>query len=52
MDMKEQCEQKDITKLAMPLIGCGLDRLSWDNVSEIIEDVFEETNIDILICTL
>lgn len=52
MDMREQCEQKDITKLAMPLIGCGLDRLSWDNVSEIIEDVFEETNIDILICTL
>ena len=52
VDMKEQCEEKDITKLAMPLIGCGLDRLDWNQVSEIIEDVFDETDIEILICTL
>ena len=52
VDMKEQCEEKDITKLAMPLISCGLDRLDWNQVSEIIEDVFDETDIEILICTL
>jgi O-acetyl-ADP-ribose deacetylase (regulator of RNase III) len=38
------CEAKQprrITHLAMPKIGCGLDRLSWDHqVLPMIEDVF------------
>jgi hypothetical protein len=36
----------------MPLIGCGLDRLSWDEVYEIICEVFEDTDVEILICEL
>lgn len=52
VDMREQCEDFDITRLAMPLIGCGLDRLEWDKVKDVIEDVFENTNIEILICIL
>lgn len=51
-DMKEQCEELDITKLAIPKIGCGLDRLDWNEVNEIIEDVFDDTNIEILVCSL
>lgn len=51
-DMKDICNLNLITKLAMPLIGCGLDGLSWDRVSEMIKEVFEDTDIDILICTL
>ena len=38
--------------LAMPKIGCGLDKLSWDKVSQIIKEVFRDTNINILICVL
>lgn len=52
VDMREQCEDFDITRLAMPLIGCGLDKLEWDKVKDVIEDVFENTNIEILICIL
>ena len=26
VDMKDQCEEWDITKIAIPYIGCGLDR--------------------------
>ncbi|RHS68271.1 hypothetical protein DW954_02745 [Clostridium sp. AM45-5] len=51
-DMKEQCENLDINKIAMPRIGCGLDGLSWDTVEEIIMEVFEDTDMEILICTL
>lgn len=51
-DMKEQCENLDINKIAMPRIGCGLDGLSWDTVEEIIKEVFEDTDMEILICTL
>lgn len=39
-----------VTKLAMPKIGCGLDILEWNKVSEIIKDVFKDTDIEILVC--
>lgn len=42
--------QKGITKIAMPIIGCGLDRLQWSKVSKIIKDVFQNTDIEILVC--
>ena len=29
--------------IVMPKIGCGLDRLEWEVVSEIIKGVFLET---------
>lgn len=45
-----ECNTNNITKIAMPLIGCGLDRLQWDKVSEIIKDVFKDTDIEILVC--
>ena len=52
IDMRDQCEKLDITKLAMPHIGCGLDGLDWFIVKDIIEEVFEDTDIEILICEL
>lgn len=52
IDMREQCETRNITKLAMPKIGCGLDQLDWSRVREIIEEVFEDYDIEILVCTL
>ena len=51
-DMKKQCKNLDIDKIAMPRIGCGLDGLSWDTVEETIMEVFEDTDMEILICTL
>ena len=52
VDMREQCEQFNITKLAMPRIAAGLDRLDWEKVKDVIEDVFGDTDIEILICVL
>lgn len=52
MDMQEQCQDFGIEKLAIPLIGCGLDRLEWGKVKDIIEDVFAQTDIEILVCKL
>lgn len=45
-----ECLHNDIKKIAMPIIGCGLDRLQWNKVSEIIKDVFKDTDIEILVC--
>jgi len=51
-DMIETIETLEIEKIAMPMIGCGLDKLNWDTVKEIIEDVFEDIDIEILVCYL
>lgn len=37
-------------KLAVPKIGCGIDRLDWSRVSQIIQRVFKDTDIEILVC--
>lgn len=48
--MREIMIANKITKVAMPVIGCGLDRLNWDRVSEIIKEVFNGTDFEILVC--
>ena len=48
--MKALCAQKDIRRVAMPVIGCGLDRLEWEKVSAVIQDVFAGTDVEILVC--
>lgn len=49
IDMRKQAVTMKITKIAMPRIGCGLDKLSWEKVMQIINDVFIDTDIDIII---
>lgn len=48
--MREICHDNGIKKVAMPVIGCGLDRLNWNKVSEIIKKTFSDLNIEILVC--
>lgn len=48
--MQIVCVVNNIHKVAMPKIGCGLDKLKWDKVSEIVKDVFKDTDIEILVC--
>ena len=40
------------TKLAMPKIGCGLDRCDWNDVLQLINDVFCDSDIEITVCVL
>lgn len=49
-EMKWLCREIHVEKIAMPVIGCGLDRLQWDKVSAIIKNVFNDMDIAILIC--
>ena len=46
------CGEFNIKKIAMPLIGSGLDKLQWSKVTKIIQEVFEDTDIEILVCKL
>ncbi len=47
--LKKYCEANDITDLAMPAIGCGLDRLEWEKVSNMIKAVFEDIDVNITV---
>ena len=48
--MRQVCKAYGIKKVAMPLIGCGLDRLQWDKVSAIIKKIFKNEDVEILVC--
>ncbi len=48
-DFREKVVKLKLQKVAMPKIGCGLDRLDWENVRETIKEVFAETEIDLLV---
>ena len=46
-NMVGMCKEFDIKYLAMPKIGCGLDRLQWGKVKEIIKEEFKNLDINI-----
>ena len=52
LELKTKLEEKGVSRIAMPKIGCGLDKLSWENVYKLICKIFEKTEIDITVCVL
>lgn len=53
LEMKEKLSKnKNIKKLVMPKIGCGLDRLSWDKVEPMVQEIFKNLDIEIVVCYL
>ncbi|WP_143322734.1 macro domain-containing protein [Clostridium sp. HBUAS56010] len=52
IEMRDLCCKYHIDKIAMPKIGCGLDRLKWDQVKGLIDDIFRGCDIEILVCEL
>ena len=50
--MKNQMLQNGVHQLAMPRIGCGLDKLKWTDVAQILHDTFDDTETEIIVCAL
>lgn len=50
--MRKFAEKNEIMSIMMPKIGCGLDQLNWERVSDIISEVFTDSDISITVCTL
>ena len=40
---------KNVKYLAIPKLGCGLDRLKWNKVKKIIEEEFKDLDIEIVV---
>lgn len=47
--LQQQVLVKKISKLSIPFLGCGLDKLDWSRVEAMIKDVFKETDIEITV---
>lgn len=53
LEMKEKLSKnKNIKKLVIPKIGCGLDRLSWDKIEPMVQEIFKDLDIEIVVCYL
>ena len=50
VDMKNHMQDLGLTRLASPKIGCGIDGLDWETVKAMIQEVFQNTNIEVLVC--
>ena len=48
--LKKETIEKRIEMLVMPRIGCGLDRLDWGKVKDVLWDTFKDMNICIIAC--
>lgn len=49
LELREECAKHDVRKLAIPQIGCGLDKLRWVDVRDLLGDVFSPTEIEIVV---
>ncbi|KAG4077549.1 hypothetical protein HA402_002976 [Bradysia odoriphaga] len=47
--VKDHMKLNNVTKLAIPKIGCGLDGLNWDKVKDQLHEVFSDEAFDIVV---
>ena len=50
--MRDHAVEREIERIAMPTIGCGLDKLNWGDVKRTIHEVFKSTSIHITVYAL
>lgn len=51
-NMKEVCREHGITEVYMPRIGCGREHLDWEEVKDILYDIFDESDVNVYVLTL
>ena len=52
IQMKIHAVINNVNEISMPRIGCGHDKLNWDEVKQILTNVFSETSIKISVYQL
>lgn len=50
-ELKTVCEEKQITKLACPRLGSGLDGLNWETIRNMLRYIFRKSSINIIVYT-
>ena len=47
--LRDHCVSSEVRKLCMPRIGCGLDKLKWERVVAVIQEVFADVDMAITV---
>ena len=50
-EMQKHMQKKGVEGVAMPRIGCGLDLLQWRQVKQLLEEVFKNSDSNIVVYT-
>ena len=50
--LKTRMARDGVTRLAVPRLGCGLDKLEWPAVSALLREVFADTDVSITVYSL
>lgn len=48
--LKEMIEEDRLRDFYIPKIGCGADKLTWNEVSTIMKEVFADTDVNFYVC--
>lgn len=48
--MRDDVRNHEVKKLAIPKIGCGLDRLDWSIVKDMITFLFKDIDVEVVVC--
>jgi O-acetyl-ADP-ribose deacetylase (regulator of RNase III) len=51
-NLRDKAINLGVKHIAMPKIGCGLDKLDWSRVSDMIKRLFKSSGIQITVYTL
>lgn len=51
-DTKAHLLAHQVTRLSIPRIGCGLDGLDWTKVKALLQSVFADLHLDLIVYTL
>lgn len=49
LQLRKSYREWQLVSIAMPQIGCGLGGLNWDDVMKLIEKVFREEELELLV---
>lgn len=50
LSLRHVVNRKGIKRIVMPTIGAGLDRLNWKDTLDTIKRLFEDIDIEIVVC--
>ncbi len=50
--LRKHARENGVSTVAMPRIGCGLDKLAWSDVEPLIEKVFAGSGMKIIVCSI
>ena len=51
-ELRRKVEESGVERLAMPRIGCGLDKLRWEDVRKLLVEVFTGSSTTLLVFSL